>query len=75
MKGKHIDALNVLIRNQTNDSSIWSRKGNQGSNWKLAVVNFELVEQNVITFEAVRGTGYEVEKDISANSSIDRICK
>ena len=60
MKGKHIDTLNVLIKNETIDTAIWSRKGNQGSNWKLAVVNFELAVPNVIKFEAIRGVGYQV---------------
>jgi hypothetical protein len=60
MKGKHIDTLNVYTTDNTNETLIWTKKGNQGSVWFQGKANIISLTSYQIIFEAVRGVSYEV---------------
>ena len=62
MLGKHIESLNVYLKNASNgqETRVWSKRGNQGDAWTRAQVNLATVEPSIIIFEGVRGTDYLV---------------
>ncbi|KAM7403795.1 hypothetical protein PAMA_004297 [Pampus argenteus] len=62
MYGKHIGALNVILRQKgqtVTDTSVWSLTGNQGDRWWLAKVNIHPNTAFQMVMEGVRGAGIE----------------
>uniref|UniRef100_A0A3Q3G013 MAM domain-containing protein n=1 Tax=Labrus bergylta TaxID=56723 RepID=A0A3Q3G013_9LABR len=62
MYGKHIGALNVLLRQKgqtVTDTSVWTLIGNQGDRWRQAKVNIRPTAAFQVVIEGVRGSGIE----------------
>uniref|UniRef100_A0AAQ6AII5 MAM domain containing glycosylphosphatidylinositol anchor 1 n=1 Tax=Amphiprion ocellaris TaxID=80972 RepID=A0AAQ6AII5_AMPOC len=62
MKGKHIGTLNVLLRVRSIasvDSVMWTKSGDQGSDWKKAFFGISPSGPFQIVFEGIRGPSYE----------------
>ncbi|XP_054677096.1 MAM domain-containing glycosylphosphatidylinositol anchor protein 1 isoform X4 [Grus americana] len=62
MYGKHIGALNLLVRVRNKraiDTQVWSLSGNRGNMWQQAHVPINPPGPFQIIFEGVRGTSYE----------------
>ncbi|XP_061781132.1 MAM domain-containing glycosylphosphatidylinositol anchor protein 2 [Nerophis lumbriciformis] len=62
MHGKHIGALNVLLRQKgqtATDASVWSLSGNHGDRWQRAAVNIHPTAAFQVVMEGVRGAGIE----------------
>ncbi|CAF0741650.1 unnamed protein product, partial [Brachionus calyciflorus] len=57
MRGKTIGTLNVYTKTQSNESVVWSKKGNQGNKWLTGKLNLNLAEDYTIIFEGVAGNG------------------
>ncbi|XP_054653024.1 MAM domain-containing glycosylphosphatidylinositol anchor protein 2 isoform X2 [Dunckerocampus dactyliophorus] len=62
MYGKHIGALNVLLRQKgqtATDASVWSQSGNQGDRWRRAAISIRPTAAFQVVMEGVRGAGIE----------------
>lgn len=62
MYGKHIGALNVILRQKgqtVTDTTVWSLTGNQGDRWRQAKVNIHPTTAFQMVMEGVRGSGIE----------------
>ncbi|XP_055361569.1 MAM domain-containing glycosylphosphatidylinositol anchor protein 2 isoform X2 [Betta splendens] len=78
MYGKHIGALNVLLRQKgqtVTEVSVWSLTGNQGSRWMQAKVTIHPTTAFQIVMEGVRGPGIEGDIAIDDVSIEEGECK
>ncbi|XP_063296353.1 MAM domain-containing glycosylphosphatidylinositol anchor protein 2 isoform X2 [Pelobates fuscus] len=77
MYGRHIGALNVLLRlkGQTNtEVQIWSANGNKGEQWHQARLNIHPTTSFQLIFEGVRGHGIEGDIAIDDISIVEGEC-
>lgn len=60
MNGKTVGTLNVYLINSRsgNKTSLWSKSGQQGKEWKQAYISFSSGSKYRIVFEGTRGRGY-----------------
>nr|XP_057946874.1 MAM domain-containing glycosylphosphatidylinositol anchor protein 2-like isoform X2 [Doryrhamphus excisus] len=78
MYGKHIGALNVLLRQKgqtASDASVWSLSGNQGDHWRRAAVSIRPTAAFQVVMEGVRGAGIEGDIAIDDVSIEEGECK
>ncbi|BFZ04222.1 hypothetical protein BsWGS_07261 [Bradybaena similaris] len=60
MFGPNVASLSVLrVQNNVTKSTIWSKTGNQGDQWKVANVHISTGSNMAIIIQAVRGIDYE----------------
>ena len=53
MYGPHVGSLNVYTNTTTLGSSIWSRNGTQGNQWKLATVEIQMSQTYSVSLQWV----------------------
>ncbi|XP_024911228.1 MAM domain-containing glycosylphosphatidylinositol anchor protein 1 isoform X1 [Cynoglossus semilaevis] len=78
MKGKHIGALNVILRVRSIasvDSMVWSKSGPQGPDWKKAFFDVSPSGPFQIVFEGIRGSSFEGDIAIDDVSITTGKCK
>ncbi|XP_033751998.1 MAM and LDL-receptor class A domain-containing protein 1-like [Pecten maximus] len=60
MYGQHVNNLNVYLqKNNNNGQPVWQRNGNQGNQWRQALVDFPVNTRAKVVLEAVRGRGFQ----------------
>ncbi|XP_075872850.1 MAM domain-containing glycosylphosphatidylinositol anchor protein 2-like [Nelusetta ayraudi] len=78
MHGKHIGALNVILRQKgaaVSEASVWSLIGNQGDRWRQAKVNIHPSTTFQMVIEGVRGPGIEGDVAIDDVAIEEGECK
>ncbi|XP_048582546.1 uncharacterized protein LOC5516638 isoform X2 [Nematostella vectensis] len=56
--GSAVGSLNVYLANRASLSLVWSKTGNQGSDWKIGHVTIKSTSEYKIVFESVRGADF-----------------
>ncbi|XP_067654503.1 MAM and LDL-receptor class A domain-containing protein 1-like [Haliotis asinina] len=75
MYGQHVNALNVYEKTNTAKMNIvWTRHGNQGTNWTEARINFPAATNVQVVIEAVRGRGYKGDIAIDDTKTVNGPC-
>ena len=68
MYGPHVGSLNVYTNTTTLGSSIWSRNGTQGNQWKLATVEIQMNQSYSVSLQSVSLQIVKSEHKIWMNS-------
>ena len=60
MYGREINRLNILKKNVSSESIIWTKQGNQGNLWLNGQVDIYSDDLSSVIFEGVVGLGFLV---------------
>ncbi|XP_071104756.1 MAM domain-containing glycosylphosphatidylinositol anchor protein 2-like, partial [Haliotis cracherodii] len=75
MYGQHVNALNVYEKTNTAKMNIvWTRHGNQGTNWTEARINLPVATNFQVVIEAVRGRGWKGDISIDDTKTVNGPC-
>ena len=60
MYGREVNRLNILKKNVSSESIIWTKQGNQGNLWLNGQVDIYSDDLSSVIFEGVVGLGFLV---------------
>ncbi|XP_056017904.1 MAM and LDL-receptor class A domain-containing protein 2-like isoform X2 [Ostrea edulis] len=75
MNGADIGELTVQIEEGDNTSMVWRKQGNQGSEWRRAIVTLSSQEAFWVLFVGRKGSGYRGDIAIDDVSITENECK
>ncbi|KAK3591229.1 hypothetical protein CHS0354_003861 [Potamilus streckersoni] len=75
MYGKKMGELRVYVqRNRESSFPVWSKAGDQGTNWRLAAVDLEIGPGVSVEFAGIRGSGARGDIALDDVSLFTRSC-